>query len=147
MASLARTVEAALGDRPLVLVVGISQGRDPALLTPLIRRTAAVVCTASRYRGQRGARLLRQVRREASGRPVEAREGIEGALERARALAGSLADGRQARPAVLVTGSYFLAAEAAALAAGLDLRKLGFDQGSGESGGLLDPRVSPQVSR
>lgn len=149
--SLAQTVEAALGDRPLVLVVGVSQGRDPALLAPLIRRAAAVICTASRYRGQRAARLLRPVRREASGRPVEAREGIEDALERARALARSIArsPARPGRlePAVLVTGSYFLAAEAAALAAGLDPRELGFEPGSEPgSGGAAEPR-QPKVSR
>ena len=87
------------------------------MLAPLLERAAAVVPARSRYRGAPLAKAL----------PLEGKSGTEdlevgGALERARDRAGELGPGA----VILVTGSYFLAAEAAAVAEGRDPGKLGF---------------------
>ena len=120
--ALAATVREVLADRPLVLVAGVSRGRAPDMLAPLFRRAAAVVCTASLYRGEPAGNLQAAVGRHAPGRPLEIVDFLDRGLPAARELAAGLGSD----PVVLVAGSYFLAAEAAAVAAGRDRERLGF---------------------
>jgi dihydrofolate synthase/folylpolyglutamate synthase len=122
VSALAATVREALPGRPLVLVVGVSRGRGPKMLAPLLRQAAGGVCAVSRYRGEPSESLRATARRCAPGLPLEIAGPVEEGLAVAREMAARLASD----PVVLVAGSYFLAAEAAALAAGEDPERLGF---------------------
>jgi len=125
LVALAETVKAAFGDRPRVLVLGLSQGRDPDMLRPLMPGTEAVVCTSSRYRGEDANRLLSLVPDDFKPQ-VEMASGLDASYRAARKLAGALRERTGSEPVILVTGSYFLAAEVAALVAGEDPAALGF---------------------
>lgn len=119
---LAATVREALPGRPLVLVAGVSRDRGPEMLAPVLRQAAGVVCTASLYRGEPAENLRVAVGLHGPGRPLE----ITGHLDRALVQARELAMRVGPDPVLLVAGSYFLAAEAAALAARVDREGLGF---------------------
>lgn len=121
-AALAATVGEALAGRPVVLVAGASRGRDPEMLAPVLGQAAGVVCAVSRYRGESSEILGSVARRHAPGRPRVIAGSVEEGLIEARALAARLGPD----PVLLVTGSYFLAAEAASVAAGGDPERLGF---------------------
>lgn len=122
LSALAATVREALPGRPLVLVAGVSSDRAPEMLAPVLRQAAAVVCTTSLYRGEPSEHLRSAAGRHAPGRPLEIAGFLDRALTEARGLAARLGPD----PVLLVTGSYFLAAEAAAVAAGEDPERLGF---------------------
>jgi dihydrofolate synthase/folylpolyglutamate synthase len=112
LAALAATVEQALAGRPVVLLAGVSAGRDPgALLAPVASLAAAVVCARSRHRGLAAADVAAAVRRGHAGLPAQVAPGngedLEAALERALERAAALGPGA----VVLAAGSYFLAAE------------------------------------
>jgi len=121
-AALAATVGEALAGRPVVLVAGASRGRDPEMLAPVLGQAAGVVCAVSRYRGESSEILGSVARRHAPGRPRVIAGSVEEGLIEARELAARLGPD----PVLLVTGSYFLAAEAASVAAGGDPERLGF---------------------
>lgn len=120
--ALAETVNKAFRGRPRVLVLGISRGRRTAMLEPLLRGGGAAVLTRSTYRGEQPERLLSSILKVRRQRVFEIAPTIADALREAGKLAKSL--GPDA--VVLVAGSYFLAAEAAALAMGEDPTRLGF---------------------
>ena len=107
MRALARTVDAELAGRPVVLVVGMARGKDHAsTLRPLLPLGARVVFTRSRHRGADPAMLARRwVALGGDGDACVVEEVPGRALARARALAGR-------GGAVVVTGSTFVIDEA-----------------------------------
>lgn len=133
LSALAATVGEALPERPLVLAVGVSRDRSPEMLAPLLRRAAAVVCTSSLYRCEPSVNLERAVASHAPRALTKTAAFVDLGLPAARELAAQLPRdpdcGPDADPVLLVAGSYFLAAETAAEAAGLDRERLGFPDG------------------
>lgn len=111
-AALAETVEVVF-ETPPVLLVGVSEGRDPdALLTPLVRTAMAVVATRPAKRGAPARTIADAVSKLRPDLYVPAVEPVEAALREARDRA------REQGTVVLVCGSFFLAAEVAGLADG-----------------------------
>ena len=115
LAAVAETSQAAFPEAP-VLLVGTSEGRDPAMLEPLLEHARAAVVTHPTERGaepQPVADVLRGMRPEL---PVEVHRQPSEALEAACALA------RRAGCPVLVAGSLFLAGEVAGSGVGSTAR-------------------------
>lgn len=111
LAAVAETSQAAFPEPP-VLLVGTSDGRDPAMLEPLLEHARAAVVTHPTRRGaepQPVADVLRGLR---PGLPVEIHRLPREALEAACGLA------RRAGCPVLVAGSLFLAGEVAGAGVG-----------------------------
>lgn len=131
LAALAATVEEALAGRPVVLLAGVSAGRDPGrLLAPVASRAAAVVCARSRHRGLAAAEVAAAVAAALTAEAEEASvevapgggEDPPAALERALERAAALGPGA----VVLAAGSYFLAAEVLWVHRGGDPEDLAF---------------------
>lgn len=110
VAAVARAMRQRLGGRRLVLVVGVSEGRDPEILLAPLQDLdlVAVFATRARRRGADPARVV----------AVFERAGISVSRQNttAQALDHAVRTARGRNSAVLVTGSFFLAAEALALA-------------------------------
>lgn len=129
--ALAETARELFVERPWGLVAGVSEGRDPAMLAPLVEAAAWTVVTRSRYRGVETEKVARALgaavtpagapATTARGRPFHLESSGEEALRAAVRWAGGLSRSSPSEPVpVLVTGSYFLAAEAAAVLEGRD---------------------------
>lgn len=117
VATAAAWAREALAGRPVLLVLGVSEGRDAAgIVAPLAAIADRVICTGAHHRGGDPARLVALV--EAAGRPAALVPDLAAALSLARAEA------RAAGMAVLVAGGMFLAVEAAEVMAGRDPRAL-----------------------
>lgn len=102
--ALAATVGEMFGEAFPVLLIGVSQGRDPAmLLRPLVERGDVVVVTRPSARGAEPDHVARAVRSVAPEARIETIGDVESACNRAMGWARDLD-----RP-VLVTGSLFLA--------------------------------------
>ena len=90
-------------DRPILLVAGLSVGREPSVLEPLIALAKRVVVTRAADRGASPAPICRLA--EAMGRPTTRIEPASRAIEVAVAAAADDGD------AVLVAGGLMLARE------------------------------------
>lgn len=106
--------------RPIVLLGGISAGKEPALLKPLLSRAAYAVLTRPRHRGEGAEQIAAYLRAQKETPPFATARDCAEALDIARAHA------REIGGAVLVAGSFYLAAEARALARGEDVAALRF---------------------
>lgn len=124
LTALAETVRQSLGERALVLVVGVSADKQPAaLLAPLLSlgpQVHAVVCTQARHRATDATTLRPIVQALVPGHAVACEADVGSALTSARAAAQAVG------AAVLVAGGLFVAVEALAVARGLDPRELRF---------------------
>lgn len=96
------TLDELVGDRPLVVVTGVSDDRDPAVVDRLLARATVVIATRARVRGGAPERIAARV---AVGRRVECVEPVRAAVARACAVGGEMG------AVVLVAGGLFVAAE------------------------------------
>ncbi len=119
--AIARTVRQALGEQPVLLVLGISADKDAeAIVDPLLEVAGRVICTRARHRGAEARELAALVRRRKPAVAVATEETVESAMT--HAVETAEAEGM----AVLVAGGLFVAAEAAAVLRGRDPAELRF---------------------
>jgi dihydrofolate synthase/folylpolyglutamate synthase len=110
--ALADALREALPARRIVLVAGVSAGKPASVLDPLLPCAALVVVTRATHRSQPAEALAAHVRGRHGAPPVAVAASLAEALARAKTEA-------QARNGiVLVTGAFYLAAEARALVRG-----------------------------
>ncbi|MCX4245583.1 bifunctional folylpolyglutamate synthase/dihydrofolate synthase [Paraliomyxa miuraensis] len=113
-AAVARTLEPLVGTRAAILVVGISEDREPdAIVEPLLALASEVIVTRAHHRGGEPSRLRPVLERWAQG-PWS----VVPTIEQAMVLACEHAR-TQGRP-VVVAGGLFLAMEAKATMGGGD---------------------------
>lgn len=118
--ALANTCREILRPRPLVLVLGLSSGKPAALLDPLLPLAASVIATRARHRAAPPEAIAAHMREKHETPKLTVIEDLAGALARAKAEAIA------AGGIVLVTGAFYLAAEARALLSGEDATHLRF---------------------
>jgi dihydrofolate synthase/folylpolyglutamate synthase len=118
---VARTMRLAYPDRPVLLVTGVSTDKDAeGILWELVPHAESVLCTRTHHKGMPAAEIADLCRRIRPEVEIEARDGIEEAME--AALARASRDGM----VVLVAGGLFLAVEAAVSLQGGDPRQIQF---------------------
>jgi dihydrofolate synthase/folylpolyglutamate synthase len=124
MHRLTATVEAVFGDRPLLLITGVSRDKKiEAILESLLThlpRLAHILCTRAHHKGAPVAAIRQHAAALRPDLPIGGEETIEAALESA------LKQARQDGLTVLVAGGLFLAAEAAEVLRGGDPQHLYF---------------------
>jgi len=110
--ALADALRETLSRRPVVLVAGVSAGKPASVLDPLLPRAASVVVTRATHRSAAPEAVAAHVRAKHGAPPVTVAGNLTEALARAKAEAQAK-DG-----VVLITGAFYLAAEARALIRG-----------------------------
>jgi dihydrofolate synthase/folylpolyglutamate synthase len=118
--ALADSCRETLHPRPLILVLGLSSGKPAALIDPLLPLAASVIATRAHHRAAPSEAIAAHMREQHKAPPVIVIEDLAGALARAKAEAIA------AGGTVLVTGAFYLAAEARALLRGEDATRLRF---------------------
>lgn len=107
--ALAETLRETMPMRPIVLVAGVSGGKPASVLDSLLPRAASVVVTQASHRSATPEAVAAHLRAKRGAPPVTLAENLAEALARAKSEA-------QAKGGVvLVTGAFYLAAEARAL--------------------------------
>ena len=111
--ALANTVRLHLGSRPIITVLGVSEGKVPVEITAgLAPISSRILCTMAGHRAMNAEALARSL--SDIGAPVEAEPDLAAALARAQRLA------KARNGAVLVTGSLFVARDAERLLRGTE---------------------------
>jgi dihydrofolate synthase/folylpolyglutamate synthase len=118
--ALAETVGECLRGRHLVLVLGLSADKPAQVLAPLLPCAASVIITRARHRGAAPEAIAAHVRDERRAAAFCVVEDLGDALARA------IAEAKARHGVVLVTGAFYLAAEARALVKGEDPAHLKF---------------------
>jgi dihydrofolate synthase/folylpolyglutamate synthase len=118
--TLAETLQECLLGRHVVLVLGLSSDKPAEALAPLLPCAAFVIITRARHRSAAPEAIAAHLRDTRSVAPLCVIEDLETALARAKAEA------KAREGVVLVTGAFYLAAEARALLRGEDVTRLKF---------------------
>lgn len=119
MQMLAATVEKALGQTPIVLVLGASEDKDiDRIVSPILPIAKHIICTRAHYKGAAVDQIVAAVNKQ--NRTAATSPAIEPAMQQAITLAQTHG------ATILVAGGLFLAAEATAVIRGQDPTKLRF---------------------
>jgi folylpolyglutamate synthase/dihydropteroate synthase len=110
--ALAAALREALSARPVVLVAGVSAGKPVAVIDPLLTCAASIIISRATHRSAPAEAVAAHVRARHGAPPVTVAGNLADALSRAKA------DAKAQDGIVLVTGAFYLAAEARALIKG-----------------------------
>ncbi len=118
--ALADALRETLSTRPVVLVAGVSAGKPASVLDPLLPRVASVIVARATHRSAMPEAVAAHVRARHGAPPVTEAGDLADALARAKA------DAQARNGVVLITGAFYLAAEARALVKGEPFAPLQF---------------------
>ncbi|MCG8455028.1 MAG: hypothetical protein MI919_02025 [Holophagales bacterium] len=119
----ARAAEERFAGRPVFLVLGISQDREPSrIVPPLVAVADHVIVTRALHRGGEPERVVDAIAQCSRSSPAR----IETVLPLDAAVERALRRAQKEGAVVLVAGGLFLAIEAAEIVAGRDPRELRF---------------------
>ena len=119
--SAVNTFREIIGDRPILLVTGVSHDKDVVgILKQLLPLSQEVIATRAHHKGSQVADICRIIRQEAPDKPLNAVDPIEKAVHMAVEKA------RKEEMAVVIAGGLFLSIEAQHALEGHDPKHLKF---------------------